>query len=141
MDTERYRLPGYLPPVNPNEPDGPLGSGRDDPGAAANGRRARNVGIRRVRRMSNWTAAALLVGTGATTVALATHAFPVGSTASGSATYTTTAAGAHGTSAPHVGGTVVTSGGSGATVTTTTHVVNGKTIVTQVKHPAAYHDN
>lgn len=91
--------------------------------------------------MSNWTAAALLVGTGATTVALASHAFPVG-TAAGSSTYsTTTAAGAPATSAPHVGGSVVTSGGSGATVTTTTHVVNGKTVVTQVRHPAVYHDN
>lgn len=92
--------------------------------------------------MSNWTAAALLVGTGATTVALASHAFPVtGSPATSSST-----SGAHGTgtqaaSGPHVGGSVVTSGGSGATVTTTTHVVNGKTVVTQVRHPAVYHDN
>jgi len=29
--------------------------------------------------MSNWTAAALIAGTGATTLALAHHAFPIGS--------------------------------------------------------------
>ena len=90
--------------------------------------------------MSNWTAAALLVGTGATTVALASHAFPA------STSGTTTASGAQGTAvqtsnAPHVSGAVATSGGSGATVTTITHVVNGKTVVTQVRHPAVWHDN
>ena len=41
--------------------------------------------------MSNWTAAALLVGTGATTVALASHAFPA------STSSTTTASSAQGT--------------------------------------------
>lgn len=90
--------------------------------------------------MSNWTAAALLVGTGAATVALASHALPAtASTATSS--YTTQGTSASGTQAPHVGGPVVTSGGSGATVTTTTHVVNGKTVVTQVRHPAVYHDH
>lgn len=90
--------------------------------------------------MSNWTAAALLVGTGAATVALASHALP--STASTTAaSYTTQGTTAAGTQAPHVSGPVATSGGSGATVTTTTRVVNGKTIVTQVRHPAVYHDN
>jgi len=93
--------------------------------------------------MSNWTAAALLVGTGATAVALAHNAFPVGTSTASSTTGTgvVTATGAHGTSAPQVGGPVATSGGSGVTVTTTTHVVNGKTVVTQVRHVAAYHDN
>lgn len=90
--------------------------------------------------MSNWTAAALLVGTGATTVALASHAFQPST--SGTATaYTTQGTGVQTASAPHVSGAVATSGGSGATVTTTTRVVNGKTIVTQVRHPAVYHDS
>ncbi len=40
--------------------------------------RTRRAGIRRVRRMSNWTAAALIVGTGAATAALAHHAVSVG---------------------------------------------------------------
>ena len=93
--------------------------------------------------MSNWTAAALLVGTGATTVALASHAFPTGSSAATSASTSTgaTTSGTQTTTGPHVPGSVVTSGGSGATVTTTTRVVNGKTVVTQVRHPAVYHDN
>lgn len=90
--------------------------------------------------MSNWAAAALLVGTGAATVALASHALPAtASTATSS--YATHGTSASGVQAPHVGGPVVTSGGSGATVTTTTHVVNGKTVVTQVRHPAVYHDH
>lgn len=132
MDTDRQRLPGYLPPSSPAGPDG-----QD---AAAAGRWARNNGIRRVRTMSNWTAAALLVGTGATTVALATHSFPVGATTA-STTSATNAAGAQTAAAPHVGGPVTTSGGSGATVTTTSHVVNGKTVITRVTHPAPYHDH
>ena len=90
--------------------------------------------------MSNWTAAALLVGTGATTVALATHTFP-GSATTASSTSATSAVGAQRTAAPHVGGSVTTSGGSGATVTTSSHVVNGKTVVTRVTHPAPYHDH
>lgn len=90
--------------------------------------------------MSNWTAAALLAGTGVATVALATHAAQTGTT-------TTTASGSstQGTSvqagAPHVKGSVVTSGGSGATVTTTKKVVNGKVVVTKVPHAAVWHDH
>lgn len=95
--------------------------------------------------MSNWTVAALVVGTGATAVALASHSFPA-TTSSGGSGYATSGSSSQGTSvpgsnAPHVGGSVVTSGGSGATVTTTTHVVNGRTVVTKVTHPAVYHDN
>jgi hypothetical protein len=82
--------------------------------------------------MSNWTAAALLVGTGATTVALASHALPVGTSASSS--YSAQSTAAPGVQAPHVNGTVATSGGSGVTVTRTTHMVN-------VKHAATYHDH
>jgi hypothetical protein len=126
MDAARHPLPNRLPLP-----------GTGEPGAQERGR-ARTASLRRIRRMSNWTAAALLVGTGAGTAALATHAFPVGTSATTASSATT---GSHGATAPHVGGTVVTSGGSGSTVTTTTRVVNGKTVVTQVRHPAAYHDH
>ncbi|HEX9034733.1 MAG TPA: hypothetical protein VF834_23050 [Streptosporangiaceae bacterium] len=130
MDTDRRRLPDY----EPAEPAGPGG-----PDVLAGARQSRSDGIRRVRRMSNWTAAALLAGTGAAAVALATHSFPASTTAATSSS--TNAAGTQTASAPHVGGAVTTSGGSGATVTTTTHVVNGRTVVTRVVHPAVYHDN
>ena len=36
---------------------------------------------------------------------------------------------------------VATTSASGVTVTTTSHVVNGKTVVTHVRHVPAYHDN
>ena len=45
----------------------------------------RAEGIRRVRRMSNWTAAALIVGTGATTLALAHNAVPASAPTASSA--------------------------------------------------------
>lgn len=99
----------------------------------------RQSGLRRVRHMSNWTAAALLAGTGVATVALANQVAQSGTTA------TTSGNSTHGTSvqpgAPHVRGSVVTSGGSGGTVTSTTKVVNGKPVVTKVRHPAVWHDN
>lgn len=102
------------------------------------GTRRRSEGVRRVRHMSNWTAVALLAGTGAATVALASQAAQTAGTA------TTSGYGTQGTSvqrgAPHVHGSVVTSGGSGATVTTT-KLVNGKVVVTKVRHPAVWHDN
>jgi hypothetical protein len=105
-----------------------------DPGAGR-----RHEGVRRVRHMSNWTAAALLAGTGVATVALATHATQTAGTT------TTSASSTQGTSvqpgAPHVHSSVVTSGGSGATVTTTTKMVNGHAVVTKVRHPAVWHDN
>ena len=116
--------------------------GQDSPldrGGQGSGRGRRQDGLRRVRHMSNWTAAALLAGTGAATVALATHATQTGttSTASGSSTQGTSVQ----AGAPHVKGSVVTSGGSGATVTTTKKVVNGKVVVTKVPHAAVWHDN
>lgn len=101
----------------------------------------RRDGLRRVRHMSNWTAAALLAGTGAATVALATHATQAGTTATSAASgYSTQGTGAH-AAPPHVKGSVVTSGGSGATVTTSTKVVNGHVVTTKVRHPAVWHDN
>jgi hypothetical protein len=141
MTNDRYPLPGPLgPPEQAAGSPGPTARFPEQPAEPSRDRgRARRDGVRRVRHMSNWTAAALLVGTGAATVALASHALPAtASTATSYSTQGTTAPGVH---APHVGGAVVTSGGSGATVTTTTHVVNGKTVVTQVRHPAVYHDH
>ena len=106
----------------------------------------RRDGIRHARRMSNWTLAALIAGTGAATVALAHHAFPTATTAGTTAaatgtTATGTTAGAHGASGPQVSHSVASTSGSGVTVTTTTHTVNGKTVVTHVRHVPAYHDN
>lgn len=104
---------------------------------------ARTDGLRRVRQLSNWTAAALIVGTGATAVALAHNAVPVtppafpGSTASSTATTGTAAT--HGTSGPQVGHAVATTSASGVT-TTTTQLPNGKTVVTHSGQPT-YHDN
>jgi hypothetical protein len=97
--------------------------------------------------MSNWTLAALLAGTGAATVALAHQAFPTATTAGTTAATTTgtgtagTAGTAHGASGPQVSHSVATTSGSGVTVTTTTHTVNGKTVVSHVRHVPAYHDN
>ena len=109
----------------------------------------RRDGIRHARRMSNWTLAALIAGTGAATVALAHQAFPAataaGTTAAGTTAAGTTGAGttatAHGASGPQVGHSVATTSASGVTVTTTTHTVNGKTVVSHVRHVPAYHDN
>ena len=109
---------------------------------AAGGRAARRDGVRRVRRMSNWTAAALVVGTGAAAVALAHHAFPVSVPAASTATATgiggTAVTG--GAGGPQVSHAVATTSGSGVVVTTQTKTVNGKVVVTQVRHPAAYRD-
>jgi hypothetical protein len=110
---------------------------------------SRRDGVRHVRRMSNWTLAALIAGTGAATVALAHHAFPSTTTAAGSSTTaagssTTAATGGqaavNGTNGPAVTHAVATTSGSGATVTTTTQTVNGKTVIVRTVHPA-YHDN
>lgn len=131
----QVRLPGY-------GEEGPADRADQAGEGASRAAQTRSDGIRRVRRMSNWTAAALLVGTGATAVALAHHAFPVTTSAAGTtSTGVVSATGAQGTGAPQVTGPVATSGGSGVTVTTVRHVVNGHVVVTQVRHVAAYHDN
>jgi hypothetical protein len=111
--------------------------------AAADGRRARRDGVRHVRRMSNWTAAALVVGTAATTVALAHHAFPVSAPAASAASTTGIGSTAvtSGAGGPQVSHSVATTSGSGVVVTTQTKTVNGKVVVTQVRHAVAYHDN
>jgi hypothetical protein len=69
----RVRLPGYggwdrLGPAGPAHPvDAPYSAERPS---------ARRYGLRRARRVSNWTAAALIAGTGAAAVALAHQALP-----------------------------------------------------------------
>ena len=96
---------------------------------------ARRDGIRHARRVSNWTAAALIVGTGAAAVVLAHQAVPaaapVAGTSASGGQVAAPAAGATspGTAAPHVNHSVATTSASG--VTTTTRTVNGKTVVTR----------
>ena len=102
----------------------------------------RRNGVRHARRMSNWTLAALIAGTGAATVALAHHAFPqVAATAGASTAATGGQAAVSGASGPQVSHSVATTSGSGATVTTSTQTVNGKTVIVRTVHPAAYHDD
>jgi hypothetical protein len=132
------RLPG---PGGP-EHGGPEYGDREYGGPAAESMRVRSDGVRRLRRMSNWTAAALIVGTGAATVALAHHSLP-GSTAAGAASTTgigSTAA-TNGAGGPQVSHSVATTSGSGVVVTTQTKTVNGRVVVTQVRHTVPYHDN
>ena len=102
----------------------------------------RQDGVRHARRMSNWTLAALIAGTGAATVALAHHAFPSAAPAAGSSAPAATGgqAAVNGTGGPQVSHAVATTSGSGATVTTATQTVNGKTVIVRTVHPA-YHDN
>ena len=133
-------LPGFAGPVPAAGQVRLPGPG----GAAADRRQARDDGVRHVRRMSNWTAAALLAGTGAATVALAHHAFPVSAPAASAVSTTTGVGGTAVTNAaggPQVSHSVATASGSGVVVTTQTKTVNGKVVVTQVRHAAAYHDN
>jgi hypothetical protein len=141
-DTGQVPLPGFTESVT--APDGTSPRKPREAGPADPTVRTRNEGIRRLRRMSNWTAAALVVGTGATTVALVHNAVPLSAPAAVS-TFTSTgvgpSAGTHGTRGPQVSHTVATTTASGVTVTTTSHVVNGKTVVTRVRHVPAYHDN
>jgi hypothetical protein len=115
----------------------------DDLGEPPAGWRVRRDGIRHSRRVSSWAAAALLVGTGAGTVALAHQAFPSAAPAAGTSggARTGTGAPARGAGRPAVTHSVATTSGSGVRVTTTTHTVNGKTVVTRVAHAPAYHDN
>lgn len=103
---------------------------------------ARDVGLRRVRRMSAWSAAALVVGTGAATAALA-HSYATPATQPAATAPATTTTGGGATATPATGGPAVThsvasTSGSGVTKTVT-RTINGKTVVTQVRVP--YHDN
>jgi hypothetical protein len=138
MDSDREHPSGQVPLP------GAGGSGPADPGAAP--LPPYGSGIRHARRMSNWTAAALIVGTGAVTVALAHQALPAaaptaGSASAGSASAATGSAATAGATGPQATHSVATTSGSGVTVTTTTRTVHGKTIVTRAQHAPAYHDN
>ncbi|MGA8296603.1 MAG: hypothetical protein WB770_06140, partial [Acidimicrobiales bacterium] len=79
-------------------------------GSTAGARDLRDAGLRRVRRVSNWTAAALIVGVGVATGELA-HAFPPtsGSYATNGATSST---GSSSASSTRLGQAVATSSGS-----------------------------
>jgi hypothetical protein len=111
---------------------------------------ARRDSIRKARRMSNWTAAALIVGTGTATVALAHHSLPAAAPVAGAAGQAGGAAAGQaggaaasrpGTSGPQVTHSVATTTASGVTVTTTTRTVNGKTVVTKTRHVPAQVDD
>ncbi len=121
----RVRLPGY------------------DAAEPAGSTQARGDGVRHVRRLSNWTAAVLLVGTGAAAAALAHQAIPATGPAAQAGTTATSPSGASqaGTSGPQVSHSVATTTASGVTVTTTTRTVNGRAVVTQVRNGPVNGDN
>jgi hypothetical protein len=141
MDPEReYRSGGRRVPLPQWE----------DPAAAqrAAPATARENGTRQLRRMSAWSAAALVVGTGAATAAFAhgfTPAAPVASptTAAGIGGGTVSAGGAaaHGGGGPAVTHSVATTSGSGVTTVTTTRTSGGRTVVTRVRQGGGYQDN
>ena len=107
---------------------------------------ARRDSLGHVRRISNWTAAVLIAGTGTAAVALAHQASQTMASPATAATppVAGTAAGTAGTPAaagPRVTHSVATTTASGVTVTTTTRTVNGRTVVTRVRHAPAGGDN
>lgn len=146
MDSDReYRGGGRVPLPGWQEP-----TAQQTASAAA---AAKEKGLRQLRRMSAWSVAALVVGTGAATAAF-THGFtPAAPVACFTGTGSTAAAGtgggtvgpggttAPGTSGPTVNHSVATTSGSGVTVTNTTHTIGGRTIVTHVRRAATYQDN
>jgi hypothetical protein len=112
----------------------------------SSGGAARRDSLRHVRRMSNWTAAVLIAGTGTAAVALAQQASEttMSSPATAASPPSGTAAGTTGTPAgagPRVTHSVATTTASGVTVVTTTRTVNGKTVITRVRHASAGEDN
>jgi hypothetical protein len=135
MDSEREYRSGSVP--LPGWED-PAAAQRTAPAAA------RENGIRQLRRMSAWSAAALIVGTGAATAAFAhgfTHAAPGASSTTAAGAIGAGGGTAHRTSGPTVTHSVATTTGSGVTTMTTSRTVGGRTIVTQVRQAGAYHDN
>jgi hypothetical protein len=137
MESDREYRAGRVPLPGWHET-----AGQPQPAPAA----ARADGVRHLRRMSAWSAAALIVGTGAATAALA-HSYAPATQAAGTSVSTggtaTTASqpgGASHAAGPAVTHSVATTSGSGVTVTTT-KTVGGKTIVTRVRHAGTYHDN
>ncbi len=102
---------------------------------------------RRARRRSRMTAAALIVGSGASAVTLAYHLLPAAVPAAGGAVSSAGGVGAtkvtqtgHG---PVVTRTIATTSASGVTTYKTVQVVNGKTVVTHVHKAtsATFHDD
>jgi hypothetical protein len=83
------------------------------PGGAA---RARAVGVRGVRRVSNWTAAVLIAGVAAATGYFAHHQPPA--TVAANSVTSVPGGTAVGPQKPTLNAPVATSGGSGVTVTT-----------------------
>jgi hypothetical protein len=83
----------------------------------------RNNGFRNIRRMSNWSLAALVVGVGATTGALAasTHSKAVGTAAVTTTIGSPTSAVGTTQGGPTVGSPVVTTSASGVTVSSASH--------------------
>lgn len=109
---------------------------------AIGGPAARGTGVHRARRMSNWTAAALLAGAGAAAVALGHSALPVaaahpGGSGTGGTAVPAGSPGTAGAGGPRVSHSVITSSGSGVT-STVTRTPGGKIVVT---HTAAGQDN
>ena len=125
MDSERAdeQGPVRLPGSGQRAESGPAYGWRADPGGRYDrswsgwpGGSAREAGIRRSRRASTWTAAALVAGVAAATGYLA-HAIPSPATNTTVSSGTTSSNGkpaVHVPGSPAVGGPVVTSGGSGA---------------------------
>jgi hypothetical protein len=93
------RLPGY----------------EEDETSPRSGARARASGVRRARRATNWTAAALIAGVAAATGYFAHHP-PAATPATSSVTAVPGAVAGHGK--PVLNAPVATSGGSGVTVRT-----------------------
>jgi hypothetical protein len=136
MDSDREYGGGRVP--LPEWQD-PAAAQRTAPGAA------RENGVRQLRRMSAWSAAALVVGTGAATAAFAHGFMPSAQVASPTTATGAGAVAAGGTgqsaSGPGVTHSVATTSPSGVTTMTTTRTVGGKTVVTHVRQGAAYQDN
>ncbi len=110
----RTRLPGYEPSTNRR----PVGVSRES-------------GLKRVRRLSNWTLAALMIGVGATTAGLA-RTIPTGTTG----TVTARHAGSGGSSSvtgpqssPAVNSPVATTSASGVVTSNTGTSSTGAPVV------------
>ena len=106
MDNEYEERPGWVR----------LPGYEEDPSYQRGRARSRASGVRRVRRASNWTAAALIAGVAAATGYFAHHQpATTSATTSVSGVPGSTATGVH---KPTLNTPVATSGGSGVTVTT-----------------------
>ncbi len=126
MDHDYQEQPGWvrLPGYDEDPPHSPSA------GYSRGG--TRDAGVRRVRRVGNWTAAALIAGVAAATGYFAHHAAPAAPATSvtgvpGSTTRGVPGSTTAGVQKPSLSAPVVTSSGSGVTVRTGP---NGQRIVT-----------